>query len=73
MNRSSGDGSTPHRPICLSIGLSIGFDISVRLHYFIGSRKNMGSIKKRRKAKINKHKRRKKLRANRHKKRTWQK
>ena len=33
----------------------------------------MGSIKKRRKAKINKHKRRKKLRANRHKKRTWQK
>jgi hypothetical protein len=32
----------------------------------------MGSIKKRRKAKINKHKRRKKLRANRHKKRTWQ-
>jgi hypothetical protein len=34
---------------------------------------NMGSLKKRRKAKINKHKRRKKLRANRHKKRTWQK
>jgi Mitochondrial domain of unknown function (DUF1713) len=33
----------------------------------------MGSIKKRRKAKINKHKRRKKLRLNRHKKRTWQK
>jgi hypothetical protein len=33
----------------------------------------MGSIKKRRKAKINKHKRRKQLRANRHKKRTWQK
>ncbi|MBI5773803.1 MAG: AURKAIP1/COX24 domain-containing protein [Verrucomicrobia bacterium] len=33
----------------------------------------MGSIKKRRKAKINKHKRRKALRANRHKKRTWQK
>jgi len=33
----------------------------------------MGSIKKRRKAKINKHKRRKKMRANRHKKRTWQK
>jgi Mitochondrial domain of unknown function (DUF1713) len=33
----------------------------------------MGSIKKRRKAKINKHKRRKKLRQNRHKKRTWQK
>ena len=32
----------------------------------------MGSLKKRRKAKINKHKRRKKLRANRHKKRTWQ-
>jgi hypothetical protein len=32
----------------------------------------MGSIKKRRKAKINKHKRRKKLRQNRHKKRTWQ-
>ena len=33
----------------------------------------MGSLKKRREAKINKHKRRKKLRANRHKKRTWQK
>ncbi|MEI7730774.1 MAG: AURKAIP1/COX24 domain-containing protein [Verrucomicrobiota bacterium] len=33
----------------------------------------MGSLKKRRKAKINKHKRRKKLRTNRHKKRTWQK
>ncbi|MEI8290429.1 MAG: AURKAIP1/COX24 domain-containing protein, partial [Verrucomicrobiota bacterium] len=30
----------------------------------------MGSLKKRRKAKINKHKRRKKLRLNRHKKRT---
>ena len=30
-------------------------------------------MKKRRKAKINKHKRRKKLRSNRHKKRTWQK
>mgnify|MGYP005842720697 CR=1 FL=1 len=34
---------------------------------------SMGSLKKRRKAKINKHKRRKKLRAHRHKKRTWQK
>ena len=33
----------------------------------------MGSLKKRRKAKINKHKRQKKSRANRHKKRTWQK
>jgi hypothetical protein len=33
----------------------------------------MGSLKKRRKTKINKHKRRKKLRSNRHKKRTWQK
>ncbi|MGD0538597.1 MAG: AURKAIP1/COX24 domain-containing protein [Verrucomicrobiota bacterium] len=33
----------------------------------------MGSLKKRRKAKINKHKRRKKLREHRHKKRTWQK
>jgi hypothetical protein len=33
----------------------------------------MGSLKKCRKAKINKHKRRKKLRLNRHKKRTWQK
>ena len=33
----------------------------------------MGSLKKRRKSKINKHKRRKQLRANRHKKRTWQK
>ncbi|MGH7940807.1 MAG: AURKAIP1/COX24 domain-containing protein [Limisphaerales bacterium] len=32
----------------------------------------MGSLKKRRKAKINRHKRRKKLRMNRHKKRTWQ-
>jgi hypothetical protein len=33
----------------------------------------MGSLKKRRKAKINRHKRRKKMRAHRHKKRTWQK
>ena len=33
----------------------------------------MGSLKKRRKAKINKHKRKKKSRANRRKKRTWQK
>ncbi|MBO4544483.1 MAG: AURKAIP1/COX24 domain-containing protein [Verrucomicrobia bacterium] len=33
----------------------------------------MGSLKKRRKSKINKHKRRKKMRENRHKKRTWQK
>ena len=33
----------------------------------------MGSLKKRRKTKINKHKRKKKSRANRHKKRTWQK
>jgi hypothetical protein len=33
----------------------------------------MGSLKKRRKAKINRHKRRKKLRQHRHKKRTWQK
>jgi hypothetical protein len=32
----------------------------------------MGSLRKRRKAKINKHKRRKKLRLHRHKKRTWQ-
>jgi hypothetical protein len=32
----------------------------------------MGSLKKRRKSKINKHKRRKKLRLHRHKKRTWQ-
>ena len=37
------------------------------------TKRTMGSLKKRRKAKINKHKRRKKLRANRHKKRTWQK
>jgi hypothetical protein len=36
------------------------------------SHRRMGSIKKRRKAKINRHKRRKKLRLNRHKKRTWQ-
>jgi hypothetical protein len=42
------------------------------LHYSIGQH-FMGSLKKRRKAKINKHKRRKKLRLNRHKKRTWQK
>jgi hypothetical protein len=42
------------------------------LHYSIGQQV-MGSLKKRRKAKINKHKRRKKLRLNRHKKRTWQK
>jgi len=42
------------------------FDIPSRHPY-------MGSLKKRRKAKINKHKRRKKLRLNRHKKRTWQK
>jgi len=41
--------------------------------YKIGKSKDMGSLKKRRKAKINKHKRRKKLRLNRHKKRTWQK
>ena len=41
------------------------------LHYSIGQQV-MGSLKKRRKAKINKHKRRKKLRLNRHKKRTWQ-
>jgi len=34
---------------------------------------DMGSLKKRRKAKINRHKRRKKLRLHRHKKRTWQK
>jgi hypothetical protein len=40
--------------------------ICIEIHY-------MGSLKKRRKAKINKHKRRKKLRLNRHKKRTWQK
>jgi hypothetical protein len=33
----------------------------------------MGSLRKRRKAKINRHKRRKKLRLHRHKKRTWQK
>ena len=39
----------------------------------VGDIDRMGSLKKRRKAKINKHKRRKKLRANRHKKRTWQK
>jgi hypothetical protein len=38
-----------------------------------GTQQIMGSLKKRRKAKINKHKRRKKLRAHRHKKRTWQK
>ena len=42
-------------------------------HPNIPAANTMGSLKKRRKAKINKHKRRKKLRANRHKKRTWQK
>jgi hypothetical protein len=36
------------------------------------SHPRMGSLKKRRKAKINRHKRRKKLRLHRHKKRTWQ-
>jgi hypothetical protein len=43
------------------------------LHCRNSAQITMGSLKKRRKAKINKHKRRKKLRANRHKKRTWQK
>ncbi|MBI5687733.1 MAG: AURKAIP1/COX24 domain-containing protein [Verrucomicrobia bacterium] len=33
----------------------------------------MGSIKKRRKAKMNRHKRRKRSKAHRHMKRTWQK
>jgi hypothetical protein len=46
-----------------------GLRASFRLFH---SQSYMGSIKKRRKAKINKHKRRKKLRLNRHKKRTWQ-
>jgi hypothetical protein len=42
------------------------------VHGWIDNRKansNMGSLKKRRKAKISKHKRRKRMRANRHKKR----
>jgi hypothetical protein len=47
---------------CFGIGRTSGSEKQV-----------MGSLKKRRKAKINKHKRRKKLRAHRHKKRTWQK
>jgi hypothetical protein len=51
-----------------SIGLTKG-SITPILHQTSFA---MGSIKKRRKAKINKHKRRKKLRLNRHKKRTWQ-
>jgi len=52
----------------------VQFSIAPLLHSFnIASKQTMGSLKKRRKAKINKHKRRKKLRAHRHKKRTWQK
>jgi hypothetical protein len=47
--------------------------IGAKFGYFIRTTILMGSLKKRRKAKINKHKRRKKLRLNRHKKRTWQK
>jgi hypothetical protein len=47
--------------------------IAADFRYFIRTTILMGSLKKRRKAKINKHKRRKKLRLNRHKKRTWQK
>ena len=47
--------------------------IAANFRYFIRTTILMGSLKKRRKAKINKHKRRKKLRLNRHKKRTWQK
>jgi hypothetical protein len=48
-------------------------EASLATRRFFFCNENMGSLKKRRKAKINKHKRRKKLRANRHKKRTWQK
>ena len=48
------------------------FGIGLKICYLIRT-SIMGSLKKRRKAKINKHKRRKKLRLNRHKKRTWQK
>jgi hypothetical protein len=48
------------------------FGIGLKICYLIKT-SIMGSLKKRRKAKINKHKRRKKLRLNRHKKRTWQK
>ena len=52
--------------------------LSVKMFPFAKQRSTIydslvGSLKKRRKAKINKHKRRKQLRANRHKKRTWQK
>jgi hypothetical protein len=50
------------------------FDFEPPVSYPIASNQShMGSLKKRRKAKINKHKRRKKLRMHRHKKRTWQK
>jgi len=56
----------PERAVWLQILIGKG----PVLGYFI---RHMGSLKKRRKAKINKHKRRKKLRLNRHKKRTWQK
>jgi len=49
------------------------FDNRTPLFFTLRRNLIMGSLKKRRKAKINKHKRRKKLRLNRHKKRTWQK
>jgi hypothetical protein len=62
-------GQTPQRVVgrCgCSILLAYGRSAEIQILF-------MGSLKKRRKAKINKHKRRKKLRAHRHKKRTWQK
>jgi len=57
-------GAANHRGIWEYRGFDSKSQIDVRA---------MGSLKKRRKAKINRHKRRKKLRLHRHKKRTWQK
>jgi hypothetical protein len=61
VGRVSGNG--PRRVVKISDWLSSRFGL---FH------PRMGSLKKRRKAKINRHKRRKKLRLHRHKKRTWQ-
>jgi hypothetical protein len=60
--RTDGDDGLPAGKIDLATGAISAISMAT----------DMGSIKKRRKAKINKHKRRKKLRLNRHKKRTWQ-
>lgn len=69
---SSSRRLTPLKPqvLPLRVKLSLGIEL---LCGFGRINLAMGSLKKRRKAKINKHKRRKKLRAHRHKKRTWQK